>query len=118
MSLSLPASAETYAKAAQLHQAILEETQQDAQLAEQEWKRVPRHSGLSHASASSSVNLRPSGAGVDILIRYVTRASDRLKVRNRLNERVHRCASQASRGDHYLSALKADGGGVGGRRSL
>jgi small-conductance mechanosensitive channel len=88
MSLSLPASPETYAKAAQLHQAILEETQQDAQLAEQEWKRVPRHSGLSHASASSSVNLRPSGAGVDILIRYVTRASDRLKVRNRLYERV------------------------------
>jgi len=88
MSLSLPASAETYAKAAQLHQAILEETEQDAQLAEQEWKRVPRHSGLSHATASSSVNLRPSGAGVDILIRYVTRASDRLKVRNRLYERV------------------------------
>jgi small-conductance mechanosensitive channel len=88
MSLSLPASPDTYAKAAQLHQAILEETQQDAQLAEQEWKRVPRHSGLSHASASSSVNLRPSGAGVDILIRYVTRASDRLKVRNRLYERV------------------------------
>jgi small-conductance mechanosensitive channel len=88
MSLSLPASPDTYAKAAQLHQAILEETQQDAQLAEQEWKRVPRHSGLSHTSASSSVNLRPSGAGVDILIRYVTRASDRLKVRNRLYERV------------------------------
>jgi small-conductance mechanosensitive channel len=88
MSLSLPASADTYAKAAQLHQAILEETQHDAQLAEQEWKRVPRQSGLSHASASSSVNLRPSGAGVDILIRYVTRASDRLKVRNRLYERV------------------------------
>lgn len=88
MSLSLPASPDTYAKAAQLHQAILEETQQDAQLAEQEWKRVPRHSGMSHTSASSSVNLRPSGAGVDILIRYVTRASDRLKVRNRLYERV------------------------------
>jgi small-conductance mechanosensitive channel len=88
MSLSLPASPDTYAKAAQLHQAILEETHHDAQLAEQEWKRVPRQSGLSHASASSSVNLRPSGAGVDILIRYVTRASDRLKVRNRLYERV------------------------------
>ena len=86
--LSLPASAETYAKVALIHKAVLEETQQDAQLAEQEWKRVPRQCGLSHASASSSVNLRPAGAGVDILIRYVTRASDRLKVRNRLYERV------------------------------
>ena len=32
--------------------------------------------------------MRPAGAGVDVLIRYVTRASDRLKVRNRLYERV------------------------------
>jgi small-conductance mechanosensitive channel len=88
MSVSLASSAETYAKVALIHQAILEETQQDAQLAEQEWKRVPRNSGLSHASASSSVNMRPAGAGVDVLIRYVTRASDRLRVRNRLYERV------------------------------
>jgi small-conductance mechanosensitive channel len=88
MSISLPATAETYAKVALLQQAVLLETQQDAQLAEQEWKRVPRQSGLSHASASSSVNMRPSGAGVEILIRYVTRASDRLKVRNRLYECV------------------------------
>jgi small-conductance mechanosensitive channel len=88
MSVNLPSSAETYAKVALIHQAILEETQQDAQIAEQEWKRVPRNSGSSQASASPSVNMRPAGAGVDVLIRYVTRASDRLKVRNRLYERV------------------------------
>jgi hypothetical protein len=34
------------------------------------------------------VNLRPAGAGVDLLVRYVTRAADRLEVRNRLYERV------------------------------
>jgi hypothetical protein len=32
--------------------------------------------------------MRPAGSGVDILVRYVTRASDRLEVRNRLYERV------------------------------
>ena len=58
------------------------------QLAEQEWKHVPRQNSLCHASASSSVNLRPAGSGVDILIRYVTRAADRLEVRNRLYQRV------------------------------
>jgi small-conductance mechanosensitive channel len=88
MSISLPSSAETYSKVAVLHKAVGEETQRDAQLAEQEWKRIPRQSGLSHASASASVNMRPSGTGVDILIRYITRASDRLKVRNRLYELV------------------------------
>ena len=88
MSISIPASAETYAKVALINQAVMEETQQDARLAEEEWKRVPRKNGLSHASASSSVNMRPAGSGVDILVRYVTRASDRLDVRNRLYERV------------------------------
>jgi small-conductance mechanosensitive channel len=88
ISVSLPSSAETYAKVALIHKAVIEETDSDARLAEQEWKRVPRHSGMSHASASSSVNMRPSGAGVEVLIRYVTRASERLKVRNRLYDRV------------------------------
>ena len=88
ISVSLPQSVETYAKVALIHKAVMEETEQDARIAEQEWKRVPRQSGLSHASASSSVEMRPAGTGIDILIRYVTRASDRLKVRNRLYERV------------------------------
>jgi small-conductance mechanosensitive channel len=88
MSINIPASAETYSKVALINQAILEETQQDARLAEEEWRRVPRKHGLSQASASATVNMRPAGSGVDILVRYVTRASDRLAVRNRLYERV------------------------------
>ena len=88
ISVSLPQSTDTYAKVALIHKAVLEETEQDARLAEQEWKRVPRHSGMSHASASSSMDLRPAGTGVDVVIRYVTRASERLKVRNRLYVRV------------------------------
>jgi small-conductance mechanosensitive channel len=88
ISVSIPASPETYGKVALIHKAVLDETQQGAELAEQEWKRVPRKSGLSDVSASSSVNLRPAASGVDILVRYVTRASERLEVRNRLYERV------------------------------
>jgi hypothetical protein len=88
MSINIPASAETYAKVALIHQAVQDETQQDARLAEEEWKRVPRKNGLRDASATASVNMRPAGSGVDLLVRYVTRAADRLEVRNRLYERV------------------------------
>ena len=88
ISVSIPSSAETYAKVALIHKAVLEETEQDAQLAEQEWTRVPRQNGLGQVSASPSVNMRPAAAGFDVLVRYVTRASDRLEVRNRLYQRV------------------------------
>ncbi len=88
ISVSIPASAESYAKVALLQKAVEEETEQDSRLAEEEWKRLPRKNGMSHANASALVNLRPVGSGVDVLIRYVTRAADRLTVRNRLYERV------------------------------
>ncbi len=41
ISVSLPSSAETYAKVALIHKSVIEETETDARLAEQEWKRVP-----------------------------------------------------------------------------
>jgi small-conductance mechanosensitive channel len=88
MSVNIPSSPETYQKITQIQDAVQQETQQDTESAEQEWKRVPRQNSLSHASAASSVHMRPAGAGVDILIRYVTRASERLDVRNHLYERV------------------------------
>jgi hypothetical protein len=34
------------------------------------------------------VNQRPSGSGIELLIRYVTRASERFGVRNSLYQRV------------------------------
>jgi hypothetical protein len=33
-------------------------------------------------------NLRPSGSGTDIVVRYVTRASERFDQRNRLYQRL------------------------------
>ncbi len=88
ISVSIPATAESYAKVALLQKVVLEETEQDSALAEEEWKRLPRKNGMSKASADATVNLRPAGSGLDVLIRYVTRAADRLAVRNRLHERV------------------------------
>jgi small-conductance mechanosensitive channel len=88
ISVNLPSSAETYARVALIHKSILEETREDARLAEQEWKRLPRQNHASTMSANASVNMYPAGAGVDVLIRYVTRASERIEVRNRLYDRV------------------------------
>jgi hypothetical protein len=34
------------------------------------------------------VNLRPAASGVDVVVRYVTRASNRFETRNQLYQRV------------------------------
>jgi small-conductance mechanosensitive channel len=88
ITVSLPASDDSSDLVEQIHKAVEEETEESARVAEQEWKRGKRDDGLSRFSASPVVNLRPSSSGIDILVRYVTRASERFDVRNRLYQRV------------------------------
>ena len=88
ITVTLPASDDTNATAERIHKAVMEETEKDARVAEQEWKRGTRHDGLSQFSATPVVNLRPSGSGIDIVVRYVARASERIDMRNRLYQHV------------------------------
>ncbi|HXJ91184.1 MAG TPA: mechanosensitive ion channel protein MscS [Candidatus Binatia bacterium] len=67
-----------------IYEATVKITEADAKMAEGEWKRVTREEGSPQFSAMPSVNLRPAGAGVDIVMRYITRAGVRVETRNRL----------------------------------
>ena len=67
-----------------IYDATIKATETDAKLAEAEWKRVTHEEGSPQFSAMPSVNLRPAGAGVDIVIRYITRAGVRVETRNHL----------------------------------
>jgi small-conductance mechanosensitive channel len=88
LSVSVPAGEDTYAMVESIHKAVIDATEKDARIAEGEWKRGSRSDGLSQFTADATVNLRPSAAGVDVLVRYVTRASDRFETRNRLFQKV------------------------------
>lgn len=88
ISVGIPASEDTYAVIEEIHNVIVQETEKSARLAEEEWRRSTRQYGLSQFSADPAINLRPSGAGIDLVIRYITRASERFETRNRLYQRV------------------------------
>jgi small-conductance mechanosensitive channel len=67
---------------------VTSETEESARLAEQEWQRA-RHKYDVHAiSAAPGVNVRPSGQGINIIVRYITRANERYQVRTRLYQNV------------------------------
>jgi small-conductance mechanosensitive channel len=85
---NIPAAEENYAMIELIHAAVLKETEKAARLAEAEWKRSPRYIGLSQFAADPAVEMRPGASGINIVVRYVTRASERFEVRNRLYERV------------------------------
>jgi len=88
IAFSIPADCDTQKMVERIHKVAEDETEEKARVAEQEWKRGARDDGLSRFSAAPTVTLRPSASGIDIRVRYVTRASERFGVRNRLYQRV------------------------------
>jgi small-conductance mechanosensitive channel len=71
-----------------IHNTVVKETEKDAGVAESEWQSSTHQYGLSQFKATPSVDMRPAASGVDIVVRYVTRANDRFEMRNRLYQSV------------------------------
>jgi small-conductance mechanosensitive channel len=89
ISVNVPSSEGTYRTIEAIHNAVIEQTTKDAEQAEAEWKAATRQQrGLSQFSAKPSVDLRPASAGIDIIVRYITRAGERFEMRNRLYSSV------------------------------
>ncbi|HEV2711398.1 MAG TPA: mechanosensitive ion channel domain-containing protein [Edaphobacter sp.] len=84
ISVNVPEGEDTFKMIDQIHKAVLKETEAGAHKAEEEWQRATKQHGLNLFSATSSVEMRPAGSGIDILVRYVTRAEDRFEMRNQL----------------------------------
>lgn len=85
---SIPATEDAYSVIERVYQAVVKETEQEARQAEEEWKHITRHNELSRFTADPAVSLRPGAYGIEIVVRYVTRASARFEVRNRLYQCV------------------------------
>jgi small-conductance mechanosensitive channel len=88
ITVPMPASMNSQATIDRIEKVVQETTEEDARLAEQEWKRGARGDSLSRFSAVPIVTLRPSGSDLQVLVRYVTRASERFELRDRLYQRV------------------------------
>jgi small-conductance mechanosensitive channel len=102
ISVNVPEGEGSYQTIEAIHKAVLQQTEKDAMLAETEWKGVSRQPVLGQLSAAPLVNLRPAASGIDILVRYVTRAKDRFEMRNKLYQAViellHKPAGAAAAG--------------------
>lgn len=88
ISVNVPSGEDTYKMIEAIQTAVLEQTEKDAKLAEAEWKHATKLRGLGQFSATPSVDMRPAASGIDILVRYVTRAGDRFEMRNKLYQTV------------------------------
>lgn len=107
--VSIPPGTSIHPLLKSIYEATVKITEADAKMAEAEWKRVTHEEGSPQFSAMPSVNLRPAGAGVDIVIRYITRAGVRVETRNRLFAVIVELMQGASKEDRNLAPLSARG---------
>ncbi len=85
--LTVGSAAAAYAVLNRLQEAADAETAKDAAEAEAEWRQAAGSVMLRDFGAKPTVGLRPgSGSGMDVVVRFVTRASERFERRNRLYE--------------------------------
>jgi len=88
ITLNLPAVEDVQSVLDRIHKVVEGETEENATTAEKEWQRGTHGSTLGRFSATAVENLRPSGSGIEVLVRYVTRASERWEQRNRLYQKL------------------------------
>lgn len=88
LQLTLPPSADPYQTAEQIRNAVERVTETDAGAAEQDWERVTRQYGMRPFSAKPAVDLRPGIGGLNVIVRYITRAPQRSEVKSRLFEAI------------------------------
>jgi small-conductance mechanosensitive channel len=103
--VSIPPGTSIHPLLKSIYESTVKITEADAKMAEAEWKRVTHEEGSPQFSAMPSVNLRPAGAGVDIVIRYITRAGVRVETRNRLFAVIVELMQGESKEDRSLAPL-------------
>jgi small-conductance mechanosensitive channel len=86
--VNIPPGPRSYDVIKAIHSAVELETEKSSKLAIKEWQRATGAHDLSNFSAEPSVDMRPASSGIDVIVRYVTRASDRFSIRNRLYQAV------------------------------
>ena len=80
----VPASEDPYPVIEEIQKMVTRETETNARAAEQEWKQASNQYRVQSVSAAPAVNLRPTSAGVEVHVRYITRAQERFTTRTRL----------------------------------
>ena len=97
--VTVPPGQDPYPLLAAIQARVEQETEANARLAEAEWQKSARSRRSQGFSARPGINLVPSPAGVEIRIRYITRASERHDMRATLNQalvELMRAADQAA----------------------
>jgi small-conductance mechanosensitive channel len=86
LQIVVPAGQDPYPIVDAIQKKVLEVTAAGAQQAEREWQGAAKSRDMSSRSAAPAINIRPVIGGIELAVRYVTRANERYQTRAKLYE--------------------------------
>ncbi len=86
--VGIPGGQDPYAITEGIMELVTKETAQSTQQAEQEWRRATSASGVQSFAAGPGISVRPAGSGVNVTVRYITRAHERFDTRTKLYREI------------------------------
>ena len=84
LQLVLPAGQDPYPVVREIQKKVSEATKEGARQAEQEWRRATGSREMSSFSVDPAVSVKPVAGGVEVAVRYITRANQRYRLRAEL----------------------------------
>ena len=82
----LPSGQDSYPLIDAIHKKVSEVTRESAQIAGREWRDAGNSRELSSFSAEPAISVKPVVGGIEVSVRYITRATERYKLRSQLNQ--------------------------------
>jgi small-conductance mechanosensitive channel len=86
LQIVLPVGQNPYPIVDAIQKKVLEATSEGARQAEEEWRGAAKSRNLSGLSAEPAINVKPVIGGIEISVRYITRANERSQLRAKLNQ--------------------------------
>ena len=80
----LPAGQDPYPIVQEIRKRVSEATKEGAKQAEEEWRRATRSREMSSFSVEPAISIKPVVGGVEVAVRYITRANERYQLRAKL----------------------------------
>ena len=84
LQLVLPLGDDPYPIVEEIQKKVSEATKESAKQAEEEWRRSTRSRGMSSFSVEPAISIKPVVGGVELAVRYITKASERYQLRAQL----------------------------------
>jgi small-conductance mechanosensitive channel len=82
----LPIGEDPYPVIDAIQKEVAEATKETAKQAEQEWQRAARTRGMSSLTTAPAISVKPVVGGIELAVRYITKANERYQLRAKLYE--------------------------------